>query len=86
MTSPLKVSGYSRNFEASNTITLMDSSGNVLSQSTVLSNDWAETWGYFEAQLTFPAFQGQASLSAGSDSPRNGSFEVVEVPITYGGD
>ena len=85
ITSPLRVSGYSRNFEASNTITLMDSSGNALSQSTVLSNDWTETWGYFEAQLTFPAFQGQASLRAGSDSPRDGSFEGVEVPVTYGG-
>ena len=85
ITSPLRVSGYSRNLEASNTITLMDSSGNALSQSTVLSNDWTETWGYFEAQLTFPAFQGQASLRAGSNSPRDGSFEGVEVPVTYGG-
>ena len=85
ITSPLRVSGYSRNLEASNTITLMDSNGNVLSQSTVLSNDWTETWGYFEAQLTFPAFQGQASLRAGSNSPRDGSFEGVEVPVTYGG-
>jgi hypothetical protein len=83
--SPLRVSGYSRNFEASNTITLMDSSGNVLSQSTALSNDWTETWGYFEARLTFPAFQGQASLRAGSDSPRDGSFEGVEVPVTHSG-
>jgi hypothetical protein len=85
ITSPLRVSGYSRNLEASNTIALIDSSGNALSQSTVLSNDWTETWGYFEAQLTFPAFQGQASLRAGSDSPRDGSFEGVEVPVTYGG-
>jgi hypothetical protein len=85
ITSPLRVSGYSRNLEASNTITLMDSNGNVLSQSTVLSNDWTETWGYFEAQLTFPAFQEQASLRAGSNSPRDGSFEGVEVPVTYGG-
>jgi hypothetical protein len=85
ITSTLRVTGYSRNFEASNTIMLIDSSGNVLSQSTVLSNDWTETWGYFEARLTFPAFQGQASLRVGSDSPRDGSFEGVEVPVTYGG-
>jgi hypothetical protein len=85
ITSPLKVSGYSRNFEASNTIMLTDISGNVLSQSTVLSNDWLDTWGYFEASLEFPAFEGQAILRAGSESPRDGSFEGVEVPVTYGG-
>jgi hypothetical protein len=83
--SPLTVSGYSRNFEASNTIRLVDSGGNVLSQSTVLSNDWTETWGYFEASLELPAFEGQAILGVGSESPRDGSFEGVEVPVTYGG-
>src|SRR5829696_760057 len=83
--SPLRVSGYSRNFEASNTITLRASSGKVLSQRTVLSNDWTETWGYFEASLRFPAFEGRATLRVGSESPRDGSFEGVEVPVTYGG-
>ena len=85
VTSPLKVSGYSRNLEASNTITLRDSSGDVLSRRTVLSNDWAETWGYFEASLEFPAFEGRATLQVGSESPRDGTFEGVEVPVAYGG-
>lgn len=85
ITSPLKVSGYSRNFEASNDITLRDSNGNVLSQDTAMSNDWADTWGYFETSLEFPAFEGQATLQVGSGSPRDGSFEGVEVPVTYGG-
>jgi hypothetical protein len=85
ITSPLKVSGYSRNFEASNDITLRDSSGNVLSQDTALSNDWADTWGYFETSLEFPAFEGKATLRVGSGSPRDGSFEGVEVPVTHGG-
>jgi hypothetical protein len=85
ITSPLRVSGYSRNFEASNTIMLKASSGNVLSQRTVLSNDWTETWGYFEASLEFPAFEGRATLRVGGVSPRDGSFEGVEVPLTYGG-
>jgi hypothetical protein len=85
ITSPLRVSGYSRNFEASNTIILRDSSGNVLSQGTALSNDWAETWGYFEASLDFPAFEGQATLQVGNKSPRDDSFEGVQVPVTYGG-
>jgi hypothetical protein len=79
------VSGYSRNFEASNTITLRASSGKVLSESTVLSNDWTETWGYFEASLEFPAFEGLATLQVGVASPRDGSFEGIEVPVTYGG-
>jgi len=83
--SPLRVSGYSRNFEASNTIMLRASSGDVLSRGTVLSNDWTETWGYFEASFKFPAFEGPASLRVGGLSPRDGSFEGVEVPVTYGG-
>ena len=85
ITSPLRVSGYSRNFEASNTIVLSDSGGNVLSRATALSNDWAETWGYFETSLEFAAFEGGATLRVGSRSPRDGSFEGVEVPVTYGG-
>jgi Immunoglobulin-like domain of bacterial spore germination len=85
ITSPLRVSGYSRNFEASNTIVLRASSGNDLSQRTVLSNDWTKTWGYFEASLKVPAFEGRGTLRVGVASPRDGSFEGVEVPVTYGG-
>ncbi len=84
VTSPLRVSGYSRNPEASNTITLVDAAGNLLSRSTVLSNDWLETWGYFEASLEFPPFEGQAMLRVGGQSARDGSFEGVEVPVVYG--
>ena len=84
-TNPLKISGYSRNFEASNTVMLRDSSGDVLLQTTVLSNDWLDAWGYFEASLEIPAFEGQAVLQVGTESPRDGSFEGAEVPITYGG-
>src|SRR5215203_1444218 len=86
ITSPLRLSGYSRNFEASNTITLRASSGEILFQRTVLSNDWTETWGYFEASLEFPAFEGLATLRVGGENPRDGSFEGVEVPVTYGGE
>ncbi len=85
ITSPLEVNGYSRNFDASNTITLSDASGNVLSHSTALSNDWLEAWGYFETSLEFPAFEGTATLQVGSASPRDGSFEGVTLPVTYGG-
>ncbi len=85
ITSPVRVSGYSRNSEASNSIVLRDASGKVLSQSTVLSNDWLDTWGYFEKSLEFPAFEGVASLQVGSESPRDGSFEGVTVPVIYSG-
>ena len=84
-TNPLRISGYSRNFEASNTVMLRDSSDDVLLQTTVLSNDWLDAWGYFEASLEIPAFEGQAVLQVGTESPRDGSFEGAEVPITYGG-
>jgi hypothetical protein len=84
-TDPLRISGYSRNFEASNTVMLRDSNGEVLLQTTVLSNDWLDAWGYFEASLEIPAFEGQAFLQVGTESPRDGSFEGAEVPITYGG-
>ena len=84
-TNPLRISGYSRNFEASNTVMLRDSNGDVLLQTTVLSNDWLDAWGYFEASLEIPAFEGQAVLQVGTESPRDGSFEGAEVPITYGG-
>ena len=84
-TNPLRISGYSRNFEASNTVMLRDSSGDILLQTTVLSNDWLDAWGYFEASLEIPAFEGQAVLQVGTESPRDGSFEGAEVPITYGG-
>ncbi len=85
-TSPLAVSGYSRNPEASNTIVLVDADGSVLARSTVLSNDWLDTWGYFETTLEFPAFKGTATLRVGAESARDGSFEGAEVPVTYGGD
>lgn len=83
ITSPLEINGYSRNSEASNTVTLVDPSGNIVSQSTVLSNDWLDTWGYFETILEFPAFEGTATLMVGGESPRDGSFEGVALPVTY---
>src|SRR5215210_4891449 len=49
---PLTVNGYSRNPEAANTISLIDSDGNILVRRVVLSNDRGHhTWGYFEATL-----------------------------------
>jgi hypothetical protein len=81
---PLTVSGYSRNFEASNTIVLIDSKGKIVARRTVLSNDWTETWGYFEATLDLPPFEGRGTLRVGTESARDGTFEGVEIPV-HGG-
>jgi hypothetical protein len=78
---PLVVSGYSRNFEAANTITLIDATGEVVARRTVLGNDWSSTWGYFEATLDLPPFSGEGTLRVGSASARDGSFEGVEIPV-----
>jgi Immunoglobulin-like domain of bacterial spore germination len=78
---PLTVSGYSRNFEASNTIVLANSRGKVLARQTVLSNDWSSTWGYFEATLDFLPFGGKGIVRVGSGSARDGTFQGVEIPI-----
>jgi hypothetical protein len=79
----LMVSGYSRNPEATNTITLTDARGETLVQQTVMSNDWTSTWGYFETTLDLPAFSGQGTLKVGAQSARDGTFQGVEIPV-YG--
>ena len=77
----LTVSGYSRNPEAMNTVLLEDAEGKILARKSVLSNDWASTWGYFEATLDVPGFTGKGKLRAGAGSARGGEFEGVEIPI-----
>jgi hypothetical protein len=78
---PLTVCGYSRNFEASNTIVLKDDEGRVVARRTVPSNDWTSTWGYFEATLDLRPFAGKGTLQVGTHSARNGAFQGVEVPV-----
>ncbi len=81
---PLTVSGYSRNFEAANTIVLKDDRGKELVRETVTANDWSATWGYFEATLDLPPFSGKGVLQVGTASARDGSFEGVEIPVRGG--
>jgi hypothetical protein len=66
---PLTVSGYSRNFEASNTIVLKNGKGETLVRETVIANDWSSTWGYFEATLDLPPLQEKGTLSVGTGAP-----------------
>ncbi len=79
---PLTVSGYSRNFEAANTIVLVGGRGEVLARKTVIANDWSSTWGYFEATLNLRSLPNRATLKVGTGSARDGSFEGVEIPVT----
>ena len=81
VTSPITVSGYSRNPEASNTILLQGPEGKTLAQETVLSSDWSSTWGYFETSLDFQPFAGEGLLKVGAQSARDGSFQGVELPV-----
>jgi hypothetical protein len=78
---PLTVSGFSRNPEAANTITLTDPRGAVLARRNVRSNDWSHTWGYFEATIDLPPFTGKGTLKVGTGNARDGTFEGVEVPV-----
>ncbi len=78
---PLTVSGYSRNPEAANTITLTDPRGGVLVRRNVRSNDRSHTWGYFEATIDLPPFSGKGTLKVGTGNARDGTFEGVEVPV-----
>ena len=81
---PLTVSGYSRNFEAANTIIFKNDSGETLVRETVISNDWSSTWGYFESTLDLPQLPDKGTLIVGTRSARDGSFEGVEIPVRGG--
>jgi Immunoglobulin-like domain of bacterial spore germination len=81
---PLTVNGYSRNSEAADTITLLDSDGKVLVRRTVLGNDRGHTWGYFEATLDLPPFSGKGILKVGTGSAHDGSFEGTQIPVWAG--
>jgi hypothetical protein len=81
---PLTVSGYSRNPDAANTITLTGPRGKILVRRTVRSNDWNHTWGYFEATIDLPPFSGKGTLKVGTGNARDGTFEGVEIPIRTG--
>lgn len=81
---PLTVSGYSRNFEAANTIVLENGSGETLVRETVIANDWTSTWGYFESTLNLPRLPERGTLIVGTRSARDGLFEGVEIPVRGG--
>jgi hypothetical protein len=81
---PLTVSGYSRNPEAANTITLTGPRGEVLVRRNVRSNDWSHTWGYFDSTIDLPPFSGNGTLKVGTGNARDGTFQGVEIPVRAG--
>jgi hypothetical protein len=78
---PFTVSGYSRNPEATNTVTLRGPTGDVGASRVVQSNDWTATWGYFETTLDPPSLNRRATLQVGAGSARDGAFEGVKIPV-----
>jgi hypothetical protein len=81
---PLTVSGYSRNPDAANTITLTGPRGKTLVRRSVRGNDWNHTWGYFEATIDLPPFSGKGTLKVGTGNARDGAFEGVQIPVRTG--
>lgn len=82
----ISISGYSRHFEAANTVRLIDRiSGKTLASKTVAGNDWTSAWGYFGTTLRVPRYEGLAVLEVGQESPRTGAFEGVRAPVTVRG-
>ena len=81
---PRTVSGYSRNFEASNTMVPPNERGKVLLRETVMANDWSSTWGYFESTLNLPSLPNKGTLKVGTENACDGSFEGVEISVRGG--
>ena len=81
---PLTVSGYSRNFEAANTIVLENKDGETIARENVTANDWSSTWGHFEATINLPSLPEKGTLRVGTGSARDGSFRGVEIPVRGG--
>ena len=79
VTSPVTVTGYSRNFEA-NTIARIVQGSSVLAEGFTTAADWSETWGEFDLTLE-PSADGPADLFVGEQSAQDGSDRGVVIPI-----
>jgi immunoglobulin-like protein involved in spore germination len=79
VTSPVTVTGYSRNFEA-NTIARIVQGSSVLAEGFTTAADWSETWGQFDLTLE-PSAGGPADLFVGEQSAQDGSDRGVVIPI-----
>lgn len=84
MTSPFKVIGKARVFEGNVNIRLVDSNGNILSETVVQATAGAPSWGDFEAIISYKALKEPQNgiLQVFSLSPKDGSVQnLVSVPL-----
>lgn len=84
VTSPLRVTGRARVFEAVVQIRLKDAQGQELAKKTAQARYGAPEWGDFSAELSFtpPATAQEGRLEVFSLSPRDGSeINLVTVPV-----
>ncbi|ORX24550.1 sporulation protein [Thermoanaerobacterium sp. PSU-2] len=84
VTSPIKVVGKARVFEAVVNIRLLDSNGNILTQTSVQASAGAPSWGDFQADIQYnPLSTPQdGTLQVFSLSPKDGSVQdLVSIPL-----
>lgn len=84
VTSPFKVIGKARVFEGNVNIRLVDSNGNILSETVVQATASAPSWGDFEAIISYKALKEPQNgiLQVFSLSPKDGSVQnLVSVPL-----
>ncbi|ADH60302.1 Spore germination protein-like protein [Thermoanaerobacter mathranii subsp. mathranii str. A3] len=84
VTSPFKVIGKARVFEGNVNIRLVDSNGNILSETVVQATAGAPSWGDFEAIISYKALKEPQNgiLQVFSLSPKDGSVQnLVSVPL-----
>lgn len=84
VSSPIKVVGKARVFEAVVNIRLLDEKGNILFQTSVQASAGAPSWGDFEADIQYKplASQQDGTLQVFSLSPKDGSVQnLVSVPL-----
>jgi hypothetical protein len=85
ITSPVKISGNARVFEATVSYRLKDANGNMLAQGFTAANAGAPGRGDFQADLAFkPAAAGKGQLEVFWASPKDGSdLDKVTIPVEW---
>ncbi|MCP2239220.1 Gmad2 immunoglobulin-like domain-containing protein [Thermoanaerobacterium thermosaccharolyticum] len=84
VSSPVKVVGKARVFEAVVNIRILDSNGNILSQTSVQASAGAPSWGDFEADIQYKPLSTpqDGTLQVFSLSPKDGSVQdLVSIPL-----
>ena len=85
ITSPVKISGTARVFEATVSYRLKDTNGNLIAQGFTTASEGAPGRGDFRAELTFkPAAAGKGQMEVFWASPKDGSDQdKVIIPVEW---